>query len=48
MTQVTAGSASFVQPGDLAYVLVTGRGPKSLTLSELVVYKRIPLSQFAP
>jgi hypothetical protein len=48
ITQVTAGSPSFVTPGDLAYVLVAGQTPKTLALSELVVYKTMPINQFAP
>jgi len=46
-TQVTRGSSSFAQKGDLAFMMPTEVTPKSLILSQLVLYKKIPLSQFA-
>ncbi|MEO6809288.1 MAG: hypothetical protein ABI353_09285 [Isosphaeraceae bacterium] len=48
LTRVTAGSPTFVRPGDLAYVMISGQTPKTLALSELVVYKRMSFDQFAP
>lgn len=48
MTQVTPGSPSFVRKGDLVYFVPQEPTPKSLNLAQLVVYKSIPLSQFAP
>jgi hypothetical protein len=48
MTQVTPGSASFVRPGDLVYVVVPDATTKSLMLSQLVVYKSMSLRQFTP
>ena len=48
VTQVTRGSASFVKKGDLAFMMPTQVTPKSLILSQLVIWKKIPLSQFVP
>lgn len=48
MTQITEGAPSFVQPGDMAFVspLPMGSTPRSLALSQLVVYKSMPMDQF--
>ncbi len=48
MTQVTRGASSFAKKGDLAFMMPIQVMPKSLVLSQLVVYKKIPLSQFVP
>jgi hypothetical protein len=48
LTQVTNGSSSFVRKGDLAYYVSTGTTPKSLLLTQLVIYKPMPLNQFVP
>ncbi len=48
MTQVTRGSSSFARKGDLAFMMPMEVTPKSLILSQLVLYKKIPLSKFAP
>ncbi len=46
MSQVTLGSSSFVQPGDLCWMLPAGAGARTLALGQLVVYKSMPLDQF--
>lgn len=48
ITSITPGSSSFVRKGDLVYYVPTEATPKSLNLAELVVYKKIPQSQFVP
>ncbi|HEV3168408.1 MAG TPA: hypothetical protein VGZ22_30665 [Isosphaeraceae bacterium] len=48
MTSITPGSSSFVRKGDLVYFVPESATPKSLNLSQLVVYKKIPQSQFVP
>ena len=48
MTQVTRGSSTFVKKGDLAFMMPMEVTPKSLVLSQLVIWKKIPLSQFVP
>lgn len=48
MTQITLGSPSFPKKGDLVFLVPVNAGPKTLTLSQLVLYKRIPLNQFVP
>ena len=50
MTQVTAGVPRYVAPGDVAHVVpIPERAtPRSLSISELVIYKSIPLDQFGP
>jgi hypothetical protein len=48
ITSITPGSASFVRKGDLVYFAPVEANPKSLVLSQLVVYKKIPQSQFTP
>ena len=48
MTQVTRGSFSFAKKGDIAFLMPTQVNPRSLVLSQLVVYKKIPRSQFVP
>jgi len=48
MTQVTYGTASFLQKGDLVFLDPVDIEPKSMVLQQLVLYKKIPRSQFAP
>ncbi len=48
LTSITRGSVGFVRPGDMVYYVTDAFTPKSLRLNQLIVYKRIPLSQFAP
>ncbi|HEU5117367.1 MAG TPA: hypothetical protein VFT74_12055, partial [Isosphaeraceae bacterium] len=48
MSQVTLGTFTVLRPGDIAYV-VNRRGqetPRTLNLTQLVVYKQVPLDQF--
>ena len=48
LTQVTSGSATYVKPGDLAYYVPTGFTPRALILSQLIIYKAMPLDRFTP
>ncbi len=48
LTEVTLGSSTFVKKGDLAFVMPTDVTPKSLVVSHLVVWKKMPKSQFVP
>jgi hypothetical protein len=48
VTQVTQGNISYAKPGDLVYFIPEAVGQKSLTVSQLVLYKKIPLRQFQP
>lgn len=48
LSQVTLGSPSLVQAGDIVYFVADSARPRSLTLVQLVVYKGMPLDQFAP
>ncbi len=48
ITQVTLGSNSFARRGDLVYVLPQNIGPRSVEVSQLVLYKKVPLRGFQP
>jgi hypothetical protein len=48
ITQVTHGSNSFVRRGDLVYVVPENLGPRSVDVSQLVLYKKMPVAQFQP
>lgn len=48
MTEVTRGSVAMVRPGDLAFCMVDGWNGRTLGLAELIVYKPMPIDQFAP
>jgi hypothetical protein len=48
LSQVTPGSAGMVKPGDLVYFQAFGAQPTTLMLGQLVVYKAMPIDQFAP
>ena len=48
MWQVTRGSSSMAKKGDIAFMMPMQVTPKSLVLSQLVIVKKIPLSQFVP
>jgi hypothetical protein len=48
MTLVTPGSSTLVRAGDLVRYHVVDASPRSLTLSELWVYKTVPIDQYAP
>lgn len=46
ITQVTRGNASFAEKGDLVYLMPTELTPRTVVLSQVVLYKKIPLRQF--
>ncbi len=48
VTQVTQGSITYAKPGDLIYFIPAGLTPKSLSVAQLVLYKKIPIGQFQP
>ena len=48
ITQVTLGSASFVQRGDLVFLVPQAVTPQSLILNQLVLYKKVPRALFRP
>jgi hypothetical protein len=48
ISQVTRGSMNFVRKGDYAFMLPREITPKGLIVSQLVLYKSIPLRQFNP
>lgn len=46
ITQMTRGNSSFAEKGDLVYLMPTELSPRTVVLSQLVLYKKIPLRQF--
>ena len=48
MTEVTRGSSNYARKGDFAFMLPLQIAPRGLILSQLVLYKQIPLAQFNP
>ncbi len=48
VTQVTLGTNSFAKKGDLVHLTPETALPRSLDVSQLVLYKKIPLRQFQP
>ncbi len=48
VTQVTLGSNSYARRGDLVYLVPQNVGPRSVDVSQLVLYKKIPLRMFQP
>lgn len=48
ISQVTRGTASFAAKGDYVFLRPIDRNAKSLVLSQLVLYKKIPLREFSP
>jgi hypothetical protein len=48
MSEVTRGSSNFARKGDFAFMLPLQIAPRGLILSQLVLYKQIPLVQFNP
>ncbi|MGZ3316820.1 MAG: hypothetical protein ACXU95_05910, partial [Isosphaeraceae bacterium] len=48
MTEVTRGSLIDARKGDFAFMLPLQIAPRGLILSQLVLYKQIPLAQFHP
>jgi hypothetical protein len=48
VTQVTVGSNSYARRGDLVYIVPQNIGPRSVDVTQLVLYKKIPIRQFQP
>ena len=46
ITQVTRGNTSFAEKGDLVFLMPIDLTQRTVTLSQLVLYKKIPLRQF--
>ncbi|MDR3632266.1 MAG: hypothetical protein P4L84_00440 [Isosphaeraceae bacterium] len=46
MTQVTLGTWSFLEKGDLVFLTPSGVAPETLVLQQLVLYKKIPRNRF--
>ena len=46
VTRVTRGNTSFAQRGDLAFLMPTNLTPRTVVLSQVVLYKKIPFEQF--
>lgn len=48
MSLITFGSPTFVRQGDVVWYDTADAGPRTLTLTQLMVYKNVPLDKFAP
>jgi hypothetical protein len=48
MTRVTRGTNAFAQRGDLVYLTVENLRERSLDVTQLVLFKRIPYGRFQP
>jgi hypothetical protein len=48
MTRITRGSSALTRKGDFAFMLPLQVTPRGLILSQLVIYKQIPIQQFNP
>jgi hypothetical protein len=48
VSQVTRGSINYVRKGDYAYLMPLQINPRGVRLSQLVLYKSIPIRQFNP
>jgi len=48
VTQITLGTVSYAKRGDLVYLTPENVTARSLDVSQLVLYKKIPLRQFQP
>ncbi|CAN5700966.1 hypothetical protein BH23PLA1_BH23PLA1_05830 [soil metagenome] len=48
MTQITMGTSGYVRQGDLVWFVSNGANHRTLNLSQLIVYKTIPIEQFIP
>jgi hypothetical protein len=48
VSQVTVGNNSYARRGDLVYIVLDNMSPRSLDVSQLVLYKKIPLRSFQP
>lgn len=48
ISQVTRGTPALARKGDFLFLTPVSLNPKTLILAQLVLYKKIPLSQFSP
>ena len=48
VTQVTVGNNTYARRGDPVYLVLDNVSPRSLDVSQLVLYKKIPLRSFQP
>jgi hypothetical protein len=48
VTRITRGSVDAVRKGDYAFLMPTQTAPRGLVLSQLVLYKQVPLGQHNP
>jgi hypothetical protein len=48
VTEITLGSNSYAKKGDLVYFVTDSAGQRSLTLSQIVLYKKVAFRQFNP
>ena len=48
VTQITLGSNSYAQRGDLVYLIPENMSPRSVDVSQLVLYKKVPFRAFQP
>ncbi len=48
MSEVTRGSSNYARKGDFAFMMPLQIAPRGLILSQLVLYKQLPLAQFNP
>jgi len=46
ITEVTRGTSTYARKGDFAFMMPLQTTPRGLVLSQLVLYKQIPLAQF--
>ena len=46
VTQVTPGTPAYAKKGDLVYFIPDSAGPKSLNISRLILYKKMPLRAY--
>jgi hypothetical protein len=48
LTEITRGDPSYAEKGDLAFLMPTDLTTRTVVLSQLVLYKKIPFRQFQP
>lgn len=48
MTRVTRGNNSYARRGDFVYMVTNNVTPRSLEVSQLILYKRVPFHMFQP
>ena len=46
VTRVTRGNSAFAEKGDLIFLMPTAMTPRTVVLSQAVLYKKIPITQF--